>query len=395
MKKVPYGKRNLKYYIKKTFIENEYSCIDDIKEKIVQYYKDKYITESDRKLLNLFFKKDVSQADLDKFLEEWDIEREGGHKALMLSYFMKIHPELDYSQYIGPRLNGILKYYRFNNLKLLANFKKICTAIKAQNIDILILKGGAFKHYNPEFPRIMGDIDILVNEADYEKAKQTAIGLGYKYKEFKHSVDIHDPVTDNNLFDLHHRLDMQTGIEALLNEPLFKRAKLEKVFGVDGVYVPCPEDMMFILLINLNKNLARYTSLHSILYSIIDSRYLLDIKPDFSWNIVKQNAILTKTKPQISLAVKFLNEFVSDKLPNLFDKEFDDETILYLYNKWFLKSLRKRSHSLTIWSVFNNFLKDLAYYFKFRFLYVVYKQKMIRNDVKLAKKVLEKQSLIR
>ncbi|MBR6099570.1 nucleotidyltransferase family protein [bacterium] len=394
MKSVPNWKRDIKYYIKKAYFDNKHSDVDFILQQVVDFFANKYISKNDEKLINLFLKENVSQADLDKFIEEWDIEAEGGHKALMLSYFMKNHPELNYPVYIEPRLNGILKYYRFRNLNLMSHFKRVCTALKAANIDILIMKGGAFRHYHPEFPRIMSDIDILIPSKDYENAKKIALDFGYKYMECKHSIDLIDPNANINVLDIHHKLDMQSDVVNSFNEDIYKRAHSETVFNVNDIYVPCPEDMMFLLLVNLVKNMTRITSFQSILYSVIDSMYLINLKPDFDWNIVRQNAIKTNTEPQVAVAIEFLNRFVSAKLPEMFTEEFRERSILYLYNEWFIKSLRKRSHSLNFGDIFKNLWHDLIYYFKFRPQYVLYRRKTISKNPKLAKEVLEKQRLI-
>ncbi|MBR6126139.1 nucleotidyltransferase family protein [bacterium] len=393
MKSMPYWKRNIEFYINRTFVESENADIESIEGSIVEHFRNKYITESDKKLLNLFFKKDVLQEELDKFLEEWDIEREGGHKALMLSYFMKNHPELSYSPYIKPRLDGILKYYKFKNLNILSHYKKICTALISSNINFLIMKGGALRHYNPDFPRIMADVDILIKDKKYEKAKNIAIKMGYKYTEYWHSIDLYETVSNNTVLDIHHKIDLQAKNEVSLNRDLFNRANREKVFGIEGVYVPCPEDMMFLLLSNLNKNLMRNTSYHSILYSIIDSMYLFNLKSDFDWNIVRENAIKTKTESQVAVAIKFLNEYVPIKLPEMFSDEFYDKSILSVYDGVFVDKLREESRSLK----FNNIksLSDLVYYVSFRLKYILYRRKFISKNVKFAKKILEKQGIIK
>ena len=393
MKSVLLWKRTIEYYMMLAFCKWK-SDLDTIFDDILKLYRDKYITPSDTKLLNLFFKKDVTQDDLDNFLEVWDIEKEGGHKALMLSYFMKLHPEFTYSSYIEPRLNGILKYYRFKNLSLVSHYKKICTAIKQAGIEFLVLKGGALKYYNPEFPRIMGDIDILVPPKDYEKAKKIALSFGYKYTEHEHSIDLQDPQTDLTLLDIHYKFNMHTATDDSITEDIFKRAKRENVFGIDGVYVPCVEDMLFLLLVNLNKNMAQYSSFPSILYSIIDSKYLINLKPDFDWDIVKQNAVKTQTEHHLAVAIRFINEYASDKLPEMYEKEFNERCILHIYNEWYLKKLQKKSHTLFIDTV-KRIIKNIIKYFKFRYLYIIHRQKSVRTDVNRAKSILETQDLIK
>lgn len=153
MKQIPYGKRNIEYYIKRAFIEDGISDISLIEDYIVEYFRKKYISPNDKKLLELYFKKEVSQEDLDNFLESWDIEKEGAHKALLLSSFMKKHPELNYPKYVKPRLDGMLKYYRFKNLNGISHFKKACSALRKENIDVLIMKGGGNDALPTGFPQ--------------------------------------------------------------------------------------------------------------------------------------------------------------------------------------------------------------------------------------------------
>ncbi len=139
----------------------------------------------------------------------------------------------------------------------------------------------------------------------------------------------------------------------------------------------------------------QYTSIYTVLYSIFDCVYLLQNKPDFDWEIVKQNTVTTKTEAQVHVAIKFINEFVPEKLPELFKEEFKENSILYLYNEWFLKKLRKKSHSLDIKEMFRKLFKKLKYYLRFRPQYILYRRKTITKNTKLAKIVLENQKLIK
>ena len=327
MQQLPFFVRSVEYHIKNAFIK--YGDIDSLLEHIVSDYSAQYITENDEKLLKLFFKDDATQEDLDNFLSEWDIEEEGGNRALMLAYFMKKHPELKYPQYIEPRLQGLLRYFKYRNLTLMSHFKRICSAIKKKNVDILIMKGGLLRYYNPEYPRLMSDIDILVHDYDYKTAVDTALSFGYKYFAFEHSLDIRDPAL-GLLVDIHRKLNMQTQTDILFNDDVYGRAHQARVFNVDGIYVPCPEDAMFIMLINLNKNLAQDTSAQNFLYYVLDSMFLINYKPDFDWEIVKQTVIKTKSQLHIAIAVHFLNRFTPVKLPEFFVDEFKERCRLFL-----------------------------------------------------------------
>ena len=332
MQQLPFFVRSIEYYIREAFIK--YNDIDSISEHIIEDYKSRYFTKSDEKLLKLYFKNDVSQEDLDNFLSVWDIEREGGQKALLLAYFMKQHPELTYPQYVEPRLQGVLKYFQYKNMVLMSHFKKICSAIKQKNVDIMIMKGGAIRHINHDYPRIMGDIDILVHIDDYKTAVDTALSFGYKYYAFQHSIDIYDPVA-GFLLDIHSMLDMFTSANyknSIYNE-FFERARSEKVFNVENIYVPCPEDAMFILLVNFNKNLAQGMGTNNFLFYIADSIFLLNSKPDFNWDIVKQNAVKSKTESQIYITLRLLNEYISTKIPVFFADEFNEKCRLLIFGE--------------------------------------------------------------
>lgn len=394
MNVVPFCKRTLNYYIEKSFLENLGADLWKIADFIIKDFKDLYITESDEKLFGIIQKKNVSQKEFDDFINDWDIEEEGGHKALLLSYFMKTHSNLNYPEYIEPRLKGILQYYRFKNLKLVSGFIKICNRLKKENIDLLIIKGGALKHYRPDFPRIMNDIDVLVrNKEDYNKCKEIVSELGYSYREFAHSIDLLDENGEVGVLDIHHRIAMLSKEEMLLNDDFFARAYRDKVFNVDGIYVPCCEDMLFITLINLAKNLIRRTSYGSKLHSAIDCMYLAEYKPDFDWDIVIKNAKITHTEGQIYIAIKYLNAFLSAKLPEIFEEEFKRKSIDFLYEKLFLKNLAQKSRELRFKNIFKNKDKFIKY-ITIKPQYFICKRKIVRKNIRIAKCVLEKQRVV-
>lgn len=378
-------------------IENrERSSINYVSDVLINQFRQEFIKQDDEKLMNLVFAPNVSQADFDNFIKDWDIEVEGGHKALLLSYFMKMHPEINIPPYTKPRLNGLLQFYRFQNMKLISHFKKICSALKEANIDILILKGGAMKHLRPEFSRTMGDIDILVHTKDFNKSKKIVEKLGYWYEEYPHSVDLHKGESQEGILDIHHKIDMLTGVEERINNDLFERASKETVFGIKDIKVPSREDMVFIALVNLAKNLTLKHSSAGLLYTLFDCKFLIDSKPDFDWDVIKQNAVKTKTETKIFMAINFINRIVPTLLPEnikyneFFAKEFKDYFILLVYDRFFISDLREKSHQLKIQNAIKN-AKSFKSYLKFRLKYLWYKRKMIRKNPVFARKVLIKE----
>ena len=84
-------------------------------------------------LVRLSLSENTSQKDLDRLLDIWDIEVKGGHKSLLLSYFQKYHPELDFHE-DAPRLKGLFNFYKFNNIRLAGEYKRIVRTLNAADI---------------------------------------------------------------------------------------------------------------------------------------------------------------------------------------------------------------------------------------------------------------------
>ena len=106
--------------VKNTVNTNNKVSIADV---LIDRFYEELISKPDKELLKLAFSRNPTQADLNDFLTKWDIEVAGGNKALILSYFMKEHTDLKCTDYEQPRLEGLLRFYRFHNLKCAINFK--------------------------------------------------------------------------------------------------------------------------------------------------------------------------------------------------------------------------------------------------------------------------------
>lgn len=277
------------------------------------------LTAEERQLLSFALAPSVSQESLDTFLEGWDIEDSPFPSILLLSYLMKTHPDLSFPDSVMPRLKGVLTYCRFQNLKLFAHFTKIAAKLASLQIAMVVLKGGAMKVYRPDFPRWMGDIDILVREQDFRQAADAIEAMGYRPLKCAHSWDFCVGETQEGAVDLHRYFQMNTGKESSLNEGLFARAQEVNVAS-GKCLLPCREDMVFISLVNLYKNLSGKTSSGSVLNTFIDLDYFLGHRDGFDWDIVRDNAHKTGTEIQVCLSAAF----VSTLLPQAFPEDFLD-----------------------------------------------------------------------
>lgn len=267
-------------------------------------------------LLRLSFSGEPSQQRLDGFLAGWDIEKAPIAEPMLLSYLMKMHPELSFPEAIRPRLAGLLSFSRYQFLNLVGHFGTFTRALKAEGIDFLIMKGGAMKALRPDFPRWMGDIDILVPEQDYRKAEDVAVKCGYSVSHSMQSMDLSQ--NGQGFMDVHRYVLIFTGKERTINADLFKRSVLTRVFGVE-TRMPSKEDLLFLILVNLVRNLADASSQESIIYSFYDVKFLLeqeDGRP-FDWSVVHENAVKTGARAHLVLAARFLNGAV----PGLFPEE--------------------------------------------------------------------------
>ena len=316
-------------------------------EKIISEQAENVIDYQDKRLLELALDERLSQDDLYDFAKDWDIETAPIKSVLLMAYLMKTRPELRFPPAIVPRLNGVLSFCRFQNIKREAHFTKLGEALRKEGIPFAILKGGAMKVYRPDFPRWMNDIDMLVPADKYEKAVDVAISLGYdKPMATDHSVDLHLPGSDEGLIDIHKHLEMFTGNEDSLNEGLFARAELTDIFSTKG-YLPSPEDMVFVALVNLYKNLAENQTQESSLTSFYDIKYLLDSKAEFDISVVKENARLTGGEFQVLFSSKLIDSVVPGLLPVGFveslkvsDKGFKKQLIDFLFRRDVLSNAR-------------------------------------------------------
>ena len=343
---------------------------NSITDALIENFFHEILKPEELELLRLVFEPNPTQEALDDLLTKWDIEVKAAHKSLLLAYFMNMHPELKFREYEGPRLKGLLTFFKFNNLKIISHYSKIAKALNNAGIIPVILKGGAMKYLRPNLPRVMGDIDALVKFEEFDKSIQIICSLGYTYNTiYQHSVDFHIEESEYGILDLHRFIHMDTGYEKKLLNGLYKRAIIQKVFQAD-TYVPSNEDMLFISLVNLARNLRDKTSQAGLLYTLFDCKYLLDSKKDFDWEIVKQNAKLTKTEVQMNFAIKFINKISTNIFPKeirentLFEKETNDYSNMVMYNRFYLETLRKKCKPIKILDAINSMhiLKDYLKY---------------------------------
>ena len=341
-----------------------------IADVLIDSFYSEIISYHEAELLKLVLSKAPLQKQVDNLLKFWDIEEKPVDKSLLLAYFMKEHPEVKFTTYEAPRLNGLLMKQRFKNLQVLVPSFKIIKELNKNGILPMLVKGAAMKFLRPDLPRVMGDVDILVSEDDFSRTIEIIKPLGFYYKKiYNHSVDFYDDKTKKSVIDVHKYIHMSTNCERRILSDLFGRAKSCN-FNHVSVLLPSSEDMMFITLVNLYKNLRDKTSKKGILYAIFDCKFLVENKKDFNWNIVLGNAHKTKTEMQIDLALKVINRISDTIFPSeiknsgtfeKFKKTADNNLYMILYNRFYLNDLREKCKPLKIKEIFGDFRLFKAY----------------------------------
>jgi hypothetical protein len=288
-------------------------------DEIGEMYR-RFITPNDQVLIDTVFAALPSQEKLDECLRVCDIEVMGAHKTLLLSYFMQEHPELRFSEYAGPRIKGLIDFFRFANIKLFSHFCRIGKELNAAGIPMLVLKGAAMKLLRPEFPRVMGDVDILIPLDRMLDALEISERLGYRDAFGRNAqtkpliaLDLLAPDGGYSL-DIHGTVPASGGSETF-REAMFTRARPCNAFGIPAL-LPAVEDMFFILLNNLEESMREKSSLHSLFFSLVDCRFLLGSN-GFNWEIVRNNIQETHTEYQTRFAAEFMNTLVPGIVPGL------------------------------------------------------------------------------
>jgi hypothetical protein len=296
---------------------------------MIDFLADKFYTDlvktEDQSFLDLIFSENPSQKALDELLQIWDIEAKGSTSSLMLSYLMKEHPELKFNDYEAPRLKGLIDFHKFSNLKTLSYFSKVGKELNKAGITPMILKGAAIKALRPELARPMADVDFLVRTNEYEQAIEIARKCGFDGSCARHSIDMthRDGV---GALDIHNFIKMDdlgakqaAKFADRLNAGFYSRAKNINAFGVNCL-IPSNEDLMFITLTNLGKNLTAKQSVRNILFALFDLKYFISDK-NFDWDIVFENINTANARPVVKIAAEFIERIVPGMLPQVLCEE--------------------------------------------------------------------------
>ena len=257
----------------------------------------------DRRLLDLTLDETCSQAELDIIIRDWDIDNTPIRTNLLIALLMKNRQDLVFPAAVTPRLNGVLSYCRFKEIQTRASISTVSNSLEGKNIPFVLAGDMAMRGYFPDFQRWIGGLDILVPDSEYNLAQETLSSL-VKDKQ----VTIHK-AWDNNVF-----------------------------LRANG-QLPCPEDLVFMALVDVYETILRKGSLKNNLNLILDINKLSEKSGGLDHGIIWENACSAGVEFQVLFAEavvgSVLHGVLPDNLPesSLSEKQLEKKYVDFLFKR--------------------------------------------------------------
>lgn len=257
----------------------------------------------DRKFLELTLDNSCSQAELDNILREWDIDNTPIRTNLLIALLMKSHKDLVFPAAVTPRLNGVLSYCRFKEIQTRASISTISNSLKEKNIPFLLAGDMAMRSYFPDYQRWISGLDILVPASEYDLTQET---LSSMIKE------------------------KQVNVHKAWDDSVIRRANGQ---------LPCPEDLVFLALVDVYETILRKGSLKNNLNLIVDINKLAEKSGGLDHGIIWENAYSAGVEFQVLFAVavvgSVLHGVLPDNLPesSLSEKQLEKKYVDFLFKR--------------------------------------------------------------
>ena len=212
---------------------------------------------ADRPLLR--FLRDPSSACKTFVLSEWDELVRTARRANLLSRVACIVDGLGYADDLEPKvrhhLTSALRVADSNQLSVLQEVRKVQSALAAQRVSVVLLKGAAYiaGDLAPAPGRLLSDIDIMVPVGQLHIAEQELVAHGWMptkfdaydqryYRQWMHELPPLRNLERGTNLDMHHTILPPTAALKPDIEKLWERIVALPHYG--SVFVLSPEDMI-------------------------------------------------------------------------------------------------------------------------------------------------------
>jgi len=263
----------------------------------------------------------MASADPEVLREFMDLSAQHAVQGLVFLNLRRLLPEGPLWHEIGGEIQQSLSLLKRRAAFWDLEQDRVLTGLGRAGFQPLVLKGGALRRWVFESPlqRVLGDLDILVQEGEVEGALEALRSLGYKstYSEaaregFREHL-YHDRVTHANGFEVevHWGLSRPGSLTPLDPDLFQQRARILRPEGSVEFRVPSPEDMVLHTVSQSEqddfRNLRRLVDLDRLLVS-----------QELDWAYVCAEADRSGLSTHLAVALRLANLLLGSPVPHRF-----------------------------------------------------------------------------
>lgn len=265
-------------------------------------------------LLQMYFSGDTEPDNLSAFFSKYDIELLEYQCVWLVS---KLSSRLHYEgvpKEQFPRIKGVVKKFTVENARLFCVLSDIVEALNNAGIAVMLLNGAAMKaFYEPAETRYQRRINVLVHAGDIKRAGLILEKRGFRlqgafwgqrfYQENDVIITVHSTYLPANVL---------TGDLA----DIWQQSRATNWRG-EKVFVPCPEMMLLILLVQGLENSCSCISnsqANSFVNDFLDIKFFLtnaSLRCDTFISLAKKSKLALHAR----LMLDVLNQLYPDTVP--------------------------------------------------------------------------------
>jgi hypothetical protein len=215
----------------------------------------------------------------------------------------------------GDYLNEIQQNCYSVNRQLSTQLSEITSLFVAHGIKVISYKGPTLSAilYNNRPLRVSRDLDLLVHPRDYKKSRALLVRYGYEVDSigWYKSHFLHHAMRIN--LDIHRNVVPRRYRFVVNFSDLWNRCTTFKKFPEISVPIPCVEDLLLILCLDLVKDVAQPGELR--LIKFVDIRELVCIRKDLNWGLFITRARCLRLSRVVSFALRATDRLYGIPLP--------------------------------------------------------------------------------
>lgn len=265
-------------------------------------------------LLQLYFSEALAPESLARFFSQYDIELLEFQNVWLLSRLAnRLHyagvPKAEF-----PRVKGIVKRFTVENGRHFCVLPGVLEAFNKADVAVILLNGTSMKvFYEPTETRYLNDIAILVHKGDVEKAGRILEEQGFRLVGSFWEKRVYQK---NNVRIVLHSMYLRANVLTRDLADIWQYSQEISWIGKKA-FVPCPEMMLLILLVQgLEACCTRIqdTQNNYFVNCLLDSKFFMDFRP-LDWDRFIELAKKCKLVFHARLMLDILNHLYPSSVP--------------------------------------------------------------------------------